>query len=724
MKQVFQDLKSGETLVAEVPAPSLPERSVKIETQLSLVSAGTERMIVDFAKSSYLSKAKKQPEKVRQVIDKVKTDGLIATYETISARLDELQPLGYSNVGTVIEVGKKISNFAVGDRVISNGRHSEVVVVPENLVTKIPDSVSNSDATFTVVSSIALQGIRLIEPTLGETVVVFGLGLIGLAACQILLANGCAVIGFDNNSARVEKAREFGVDSYDSSSSDPIDVVNTMTQGIGADAVLITASAKGDTLVSLSAKMSRKRGRIVLVGVCNLDLNRSDFYEKELSFQVSCSYGPGRYDPEYEEHGNDYPVGFVRWTENRNFSAILNLIKDGKLRFDGLVDSCVDLDEAADLYDKILSGAVLTGQIKYKASPQLDKTVYTRKEGAQKSNVGESGSEAIIGVVGAGNYTKARILPTLDQIEKTPFAIASKSGVTSTSAARKYGIDENTTDLNTVFGNEKINTVFVTTRHNSHANLVLKSLQNKKHVYVEKPLCLNLEELREIVQEWKLNDTDVAVGFNRRFAPSVLTLKKYLDTSERGVSINYTVNAGKIDREHWTQDEKVGGGRIVGEACHFIDLCQYLAGSKIVQISAMASSESLMGDGGMSDVAIISLKMENGSIANINYFSNGSKQYSKERIEVFHSGSVSVVDNYTSLKSFGRGPNEKSGVILKKQDKGHKNSICSFITSIENNGKGHIPFDQSVNSMAATLLAIESLESNKMMDVPEEFINI
>ncbi|MBD63299.1 MAG: dehydrogenase [Gammaproteobacteria bacterium] len=726
MKQILQNLKTGETLLVEVPSPSAKAGYLKIKTNLSLISAGTEGMLVGFGKSGYLDKARQQPEKVAQVINKISTDGLKATVDTVMTRLDEPQPLGYSNVGVVIEVGDGVDGYSVGDRVVSNGRHAEIVNVPHQLCAKIPDSVSDEMAAFTVVSSIGLQGVRLAQPTIGETIVVFGLGLIGLLTAQVLKANGCRVLGFDVSDERVEMARGFGIEASNiGQGGDPVSIAMAFSDGVGVDAVIITASTKDDSIISSAAQMARKRGRIVLVGVVGLKLNRADFYEKELSFQVSCSYGPGRYDSFYEEEGNDYPIGFVRWTEQRNFYAILNMMDKGQLVIDPLVSLRVPIEKAASAYDKLVSGNVVTIIMNYPDTVEFD----TNTINLSSPNVDSGYSEPSIpkvGVIGAGNFTKARLLPALKKSKAMLHTIASAQGVSSASGGSKYGFKYNTNDLDTIWNNDEIDTVFVTTRHNLHAKLVSKALQSNKNIFVEKPLCLTKSELDDIRSSYyerrDLSGIRIMVGFNRRFAPLVKKMKLKLKDRAEPLSIIYTINAGYIPADHWTQDIDIGGGRIIGEACHFIDLMQYLVGRPIVSVFSLAMG-GVGETGASSDKMTINLEFEDGSHGAVHYFANGSKTFPKERVEVFSEGRVFQLDNFRKLNISGDKLSRRFDIShfkpnLSGQDKGHEAGFIAFLNSILKGEDCPISFEEIENTMRATFAAVESAKEGKQKKIP------
>ncbi len=620
MKQIIQDLKSGNTILENVPAPLVRNGCVLIKTHKSLVSLGTERMLVEFGKASYLEKARQQPEKVKQVIDKIKADGLVPTMEAVFRKLGEPLPLGYCNAGEVIGVGKGVTEFTIGDRVVSNGHHAEVVCIPKNLVAKIPENVSYEHAAFTVIGAIGLQGIRLIAPTFGETIVVTGLGLIGLIAGQILKANGCNVIGFDFDKLKVDLAKESGIDAYlVSKEIDPVQQIYSLTNGIGCDAVLITASTKSNDVISQAANMCRKKGRIVLVGVVGLDIQRNDFFKKELSFQVSCSYGPGRYDEDYEEKGNDYPIGYVRWTEKRNFEAILNAILSNQLKLDKLITERISLDDYLKIYNDMGNKNSIASILEY----NTDSTTHLSNS-IKLDNKRFDSTKGIIGVIGAGNFTASTILPNLSKLNANIKIIASSKGLTGTIMAKKFKIPNTTTDENIILNDPEVDTIFITTRHNQHANQVLKGLESNKNIFVEKPLALNEQDLNDITDAYQKSNSILMVGFNRRFSPHIQKIKSLL-SSNTNKNFVATMNAGFIPSDHWVQDMEVGGGRIIGEACHHLDLLMFLSGSRISSICMNSMGNH---SGTNTDNASILIKFENGDNGVVNYFSNGSKAFS------------------------------------------------------------------------------------------------
>jgi len=704
MKQIIQDLKSGDTILEEVPVPQVKRGHVLIKTHRTLVSLGTEKMLVNFGKANFINKARQQPEKVKQVLTKMKTDGIKPTVDAVFRKLGEPLPLGYCNAGEVIAVGEGVMEFSIGDRVVSNGNHAEVVCVPKNLVAKIPDGVSYGEASFTVIGAIALQGIRLINPTFGETVVVTGLGLIGLVAAQILKANGCEVIGLDFDDAKVEMARQWGIKAYNVVGSDPVQVAQSETNGIGADAVLITASTKSNEVISQAAQMSRKRGRIVLVGVIGLNIQRSDFYEKELSFQVSCSYGPGRYDDDYEQKGQDYPIGFVRWTEKRNFEAILNAIANQSLLVKPLITEVVDLEDFKQVYGDMAGSKSIASILKYSGEVSAEDTSITVME----HNF--AGKQDVLGIIGAGNFTKAMIVPTLKKLNANVKYIASAGGLSATTSAEKYGIAKTTTDYKDILSDPEVDAVLITTRHNAHAAQVKASLEAGKHVFVEKPLALTLAEIDEITEAYQKSGKTLTVGFNRRFSPFIQDARKQLGAANTPIHVIATMNAGFIPADTWVQDIKVGGGRIIGEACHLIDLITFLAGSLVesVVMNAMGSNPNAG-----TDNATILLKYKNGSNGVINYFSNGSKAYSKERVEVYSQNRTMVIDNFRKSKYYGF----KSRGIKKSQDKGHHEQFKRFIQSLKDGGGAIVPIEEVLNTSKAAILAVESLKQGCWMDV-------
>ena len=705
MKQIIQDLKSGKTILEELPSPQVKNGQVLIKTHRSLVSLGTEKMLVNFGKANFIDKARQQPEKVKMVLDKMKTDGIKPTLEAVFRKLGEPLPLGYCNAGEVIAVGKGVEDFQIGDRVASNGNHAEIVSVPKNLVAKIPDNVSYDEASFTVIGAIALQGIRLLNPTFGETIVVTGLGLIGLVTSQLLIANGCKVIGLDFDQSKVDMAKGWGVDAYNTSTgTNPVNIAMDSTANTGVDGVIITASTKSDEVISQAANMCRKRGRIVLVGVIGLNIQRSDFYEKELSFQVSCSYGPGRYDEEYEQKGNDYPIGYVRWTEKRNFQAVLDAISTNKLNVKPLISEVIDLNDYNQIYNDMDNSKSIASILKYSGNVNINQKVVST---GTKTFEGQKG---VLGIIGAGNYTKAMILPNLNKLNAHIKYIASASGLSGTLAAKKNNIANSTTDYFEILNDDEVDAVLITTRHNLHAKQVIEALNSGKHVFVEKPLALTFDELNEIDEAYNKSDKTLTVGFNRRFSPFIQDAKKQLGDNPGAMNIIATMNAGFIPPEMWVHDMESGGGRIIGEACHLIDLITFLTGSLIESVIMNSMGTNPKEN---TDNASILLKYKNGSQGVINYFANGSKSYSKERIEIYSQNRTMIIDNFRKSKYYGfKSKGMKSG-----QDKGQGLQFKLFLDSLKEGGDAIIPYEDIMNTSKAAIAAIESLKTGGWIKV-------
>jgi predicted dehydrogenase/threonine dehydrogenase-like Zn-dependent dehydrogenase len=666
-------------------------------------------MLLEFGQGNLLSKVRQQPDKVREVLTKMQTDGIGATMEAVRSKLDQPIPLGYCNAGQVVEVGAGVTGFAPGDRVVSNGLHAEVVSVPKNLCAKIPDGVSDEAASFTVLAAIGLQGIRLSQASLGECVVVSGLGLIGLLTVQMLRAQGCRVLGIDLNSGRLELARHFGAETVNlGAGEDPVAAAEVFSRGAGVDAVLITASTRSSEPVSQAAHMCRKRGRIVLVGVTGLELKRSDFYEKELSFQVSCSYGPGRYDPAYEESGHDYPIGFVRWTEQRNFEAVLDMMTAGTLAAGPLITHRVPIERADMALSLLTEDRAAMGIVLEYTRDIESETLLNRRVTLIGPPATFSGGKARIGFLGAGNYANRTLIPAFKAAGATLMQVVSAGGVTAVHAGRKNGAVEATTDDTACLESPDVDAVVIGTRHNLHAQQVLAALRNGKHIFCEKPLCLTEVELAEIETEARARPNQLLmVGFNRRFAPQVEQMKSLLSGVPGPKSLILTMNAGAIPADHWTQDPAVGGGRVIGEACHFIDLARHLVGAPISHQVAMGIG--LPDSATPRDTATIMLAFEDGSQAAVHYFANGNKSFPKERVEVFASGRVLQLDNFRKLT--GSGWSEFTKLNLWKQDKGAVAAVAAFVRAIRDGGDAPISLDEVLESARISILAAQELQS-------------
>lgn len=712
MKQILQDMSSGLTSIVECPMPILSDNSLKILTKRSLISAGTERMLVGFGKASYLEKARQQPEKVKIVIDKISTDGLLPTVDAVRSKLSQPLPLGYSNVGVVAEVYPGIADFKVGDRVVSNGAHADLITVKKNLCARIPDQVDDESAAFTVVGSIGLQGVRLAQPSLGEAFVVIGAGLIGLLTVQILRANGCRVMAVDFDDEKLALAAKFGAEICNPAAG--LDVVAAgllFSRNRGVDGVIITASTQSNDPVMQAAQMCRKRGRVILVGVVGLGLNRADFYEKEISFQVSCSYGPGRYDTDYEDNGNDYPIGFVRWTEQRNFEAFLDMLASGVIDVKPLISSSFEFTNAPSAYAELTSDSSSLGILLTYESPPAERLVSTVSLG---SNVATRSDRPVLAVIGAGNYASRILIPGFKKANAQLHTLVSANGVNSHVHGKKAGFAYASSDISEVLNNTAINTVVIATQHDSHAAQVTAALEAGKHVWVEKPLALTRESVDKI--ETAYYDAQRAsadqglgpqlmVGFNRRFSPQVKKVHSLLASVVEPKSLIITVNAGFIPEDHWTQNSLKGGGRIIGEGCHFVDLMRFLVGKKIISVNGRAM-ESNSSKAVMLDRSFITLGFEDGSLGTILYLANGPSSFPKERVEVFADGKVLQLDNFRKLRGYGWSNFKKMNLWF--QDKGQDACAAAFIEAI-GAGKPCIPADEIFEVARATIDANDIL---------------
>jgi len=713
LRQILQNLANGETSLVDVPAPKNCSGNLLIASRKSVVSAGTERMLIDFGKANYLDKARQQPDKVKQVLAKVKTDGLMTTVDAVRSKLDQPLPLGYCNAGVVIDSG--VREFEVGDRVISNGNHAEVVRVPKNLCVKIPNEVDDESAAFVVLGAIGLQGIRLIQPTLGEAIVVTGLGLIGLICVQMLRANGCRVLGIDFDSRKCDLARQFGAETVDlSKGEDPIIAAQRFSRGRGVDGVLITAASKSDEIMHQSAEMCRKRGRIVLIGVVGLKLRRDDFFKKEITFQVSASYGPGRYDPLYEEQGQDYPIGYVRWTEQRNFEAVLDMMASGLLNMKPLITHRFTIDSAIDAYKLLGDSSALGIVLEYPEKPEAD----LRSTSVKLNPIGQHKKEAnpsmpCVGFIGAGNYASRTLIPAFKEGGAVLHTIVTSGGISGVHHGRKNDFQAASTEIKDVLENDAINAVAIVTRHNTHASQVIAALKVRKNIFAEKPLALTLGELDGIDQAYQEaqesgQPSRLMVGFNRRYAPHIVKMKELLNSRRSPKTIIITVNAGSIPVEHWTQDASVGGGRIIGEGCHFIDLARFLVGFPIVNHKAMMMGNA-PGLEVRDDKVSINLAFDDGSIGTILYLANGAPEFPKERIEVFCDNAVLQLDNYRVLTGYNWSGFKK--MKLSRQDKGQKACVKTFLDAIKEGRAAPIPYDEIMESSRISIEVAMSLRT-------------
>jgi predicted dehydrogenase len=707
MKQLTQQLKSGKMEILEVPFPTLGDKHILVRNHFSVISAGTEGKTVTDARKGYIAKARSRQKEVKQVIDMIKSNGLKSTYNFVMNKLDAPSALGYSCAGEVIAVGEKVTHFKVGDFVACGGNsasHADVVAVPINLAVKIPENVPLNEATFTTLGAIAIQGIRQADLKLGESCLIIGMGLIGQITAKILLSSGVKVVGVDVSQKAIAQAKANGIQTSYFRDQEGIDeLIQEYSGGFGVDAVIITAGTSSLDPIEFAGKSARKKGKIVIVGAVPTGFERANFYKKELEVKMSMSYGPGRGDLSYEEKGNDYPLGYVRWTENRNMQAFVDLLASQQINISDLISHTFPLEEAEKAYNLILSkeedfNGIL---IQYSDEKPQSKVVFKKSDYSKNS--------LKIGLIGAGNFAQGVLLPKMKDLFEFEGLVTSKGNMAKY-VADKYSFSFASDQTNDIFKNDTISTVFVTTRHDSHAKYVLEAIRNQKHVFVEKPLAINELELEEIKDEFdKQPAKHLVVGFNRRFSPAIQEVKKIF-TNEQAKSINIRVNAGDVPFEHWVNDPEIGGGRIIGEACHFIDLATFIAGSKIKHVSAEALDKA---NGLVSSVSI-SLSFENGSIASISYFSNGNKSLSKEFIEVFCGGTVVQIDDFKSMKIFGK---STKNIKFKAQDKGHANEIFLFQKALKNGLEPIISFEECYLSTLATFKVLQSIKESRKISL-------
>ncbi|MFZ1632410.1 MAG: bi-domain-containing oxidoreductase [Chitinophagales bacterium] len=700
MKQLIQHLQSGKTILEDVPSPALKPGHVLIRTTTSLVSTGTEKMLVEFSKANLITKARQNPDRVAQVLDKIKTDGLLPTLDAVFRRLDEPLPLGYCNVGEVVAIADDIKEFKIGDRVASNGTHAEFVCVPKNLVALIPENVSDEEAAFTVVGSIALEAIRLAKPQIGDTVAVIGLGLIGLITCQLLKASGCHVVAFDIAPEKIQIAKSLQIEAYNTNTTSIESISEIQNNGLGFDVIFIAASAKNDNLINIAARATKKRGHIILIGVIDLNLERSEFYKKEILFQVSCSYGPGRYDEQYEQQGIDYPEAYVKWTAKRNFETVLKALATKQIAVTPLITQKTAFENVITLYDKISDAHTIAAIITYSGSNHPAQRITVTQ------NIKSKG-KTIAAIIGAGNFSKITLLPALSKTGVYIKYISGNDGLDVTDIAKKHSIHQAITDNQIILNDPDVNFVIIATRHDTHAELTAQFLAAGKHVFVEKPLALNLEQLEQITAHYT-TETALFAGFNRRHAPLAVKAKSLVGDNMLA-NIIITINAGKLPDDHWLYNKKSGGGRLIGEACHFFDLMSYFTGSLINTVYATDAPVS-----NHLENTIIHLTYKNGSHGTINYLANGSKQYPKEKIEIFVGNKVIVIDNFKSLKTFGVTTFKNP---LHSQDKGHDAQFAAVIDILENGKSPYTSFESLKNTTLATFAAEESIATKKVIEI-------
>lgn len=708
MEQLTQQLKSGKMEILEVPFPALNKGNILVRNHFSVISAGTEGKTVTDARKGYIAKAKSRQKEVRQVIEMVKTNGLLPTYKLVMNKLEAPAALGYSTAGEVIAVGEAVSEFKVGDFVACGGAgasHADVVSIPVHLAVKVPETIDLKQAAFSTIASIAIQGIRQADLRMGENCLVIGMGIVGQLTYKILEASGMYPIGIDVSDTQVQQSEEAGILNVYNRKQEGLDeIIMNFTKGQGADSVIITAGSSSLDPVEFAGAMARKKAKVVIVGAVPTGFSRMHYYKKELDLKMSMSYGPGRSDINYEEKGIDYPIGYVRWTENRNMQSYIDLLASNRLDISSLISHTFALAEAPKAYDMILArkepfAGIL---IQYEQEIELMSKVALKTQTYKPE-------EANVGFIGAGSFAQGTLIPNMKGFCNF-VGIATGRGNTAKHVGDKYGFNYLAASADEIVKDSKINTVFITTRHNLHAENVLNAIQNGKNVFVEKPLAMNEEELSEIKIAYETTNTKhVMVGFNRRFAPAVQDLKK-LFLPEQMKSIAIRVNSGVMPIDHWVNDPEIGGGRIIGEACHFIDLAMFLAESPIVSVSADAMQDT----NNLNNTVVINLKMKNGSIASINYFANGNKAVPKEQIEVFSGGTIAQIDDFRSLKISG---NKLKTIKYKGQDKGHAKCVQTFLKTIREGLPCSIPFEESYLSMLATFKINQSLKENRKISI-------
>lgn len=715
MKQLLQNIKTGKTTIEDVPIPTPREGQALVKVSASLVSAGTERMVIEFAEKSYLGKARSRPDLVRQTLDKAKREGVMPTVQAVFNRLDQPMGLGYSTAGTIIALGKNMQGFKVGQRVACAGggyaMHAEYNIVPRNLLTPLPKNVDFESAAFTTLGAIALHGFRLAEPQLGENVAVIGLGLLGLLTIQLASAAGCNVLGIDIDPKRVRLASSLNVQAVTRPQAES--AAAAFTQSRGFDSIIICADTSSNDPVELAGVIARDRAKVVATGAVGLNFPRKIYYEKEISFINSRSYGPGRYDSNYEENGRDYPIGYIRWTEGRNFQAVVELMASGKLNVEPLISHRFDIVDGVKAYE------VITGKKKEAFLGVLLKYSEEKVSSAPVSRVtfrqldtGRLGTVKL-GVLGAGLFANSTLLPILKNNKDFELVgIASSGGLHAQHSGKKFGFQYAASSEDEIINDKNINTVAILTRHDSHADLVVKALKAGKHVFVEKPLAINSSQLSAISKVLKAESCPLmAVGFNRRFAPLIQNLKSQIVNRTEPLHAHYRINAGYIPANHWTQDESIGGGRIIGEACHFIDVLTFLVGAPPVSVNAHA----LPNNGKYSeDNVSMTFTFPDGSIGVVDYLANGDKSVPKDRLEVFCGGMVAVLDDYVSLTTVKDG---KRKVESAAQDKGWKAEMAAFAESVRAGKEPPIPYGQLIGVTKSTFAAVKSIQSKMLVEI-------
>jgi predicted dehydrogenase/threonine dehydrogenase-like Zn-dependent dehydrogenase len=732
MKQLLQNIRDGKTIIEDVPVPSPRDGQALVRVSASLVSAGTERMVVEFAEKSYLGKARSRPDLVKQTLNKAKREGVMPTVQAVFNRLDQPMALGYSSAGTIVALGKNMTGFKVGQRVACAGggyaSHAEYNVIPKNLLTPLPKNVDFESAAFTTLGAIALHGFRLAEPQLGESVAVIGLGLVGLLTIQIAATAGCNVLGMDLDPKRVKLASSLGLEAVIRQKAESS--AQAFTANRGFDVIIICADTSSNDPIELAGVIARDRARVVATGAVGLNIPRKIYYEKELAFINSRSYGPGRYDSNYEENGVDYPLGYIRWTEGRNFQVVVDLMANGKLKVESLITHRFPIEKGVQAYE------VITGRkkepflgvlLKYTEEKMKEERKIIFPSIANSVPFGDRQSQIInrkssivnLGVLGAGLYANATLLPVIKNNKDFELVgIASSGGLHAQHSGRKFGFQYATSSEDEIINDKNINAIAILTRHDSHADLVVKALKAGKHVFVEKPLAINNAQLSAISKQLKNSQSLLMVGFNRRFSPLAQNLKSSIANSvpfgdrQSPFHAHYRINAGYIPLNHWTQDPAIGGGRIIGEACHFIDLITYLVGALPISVHAHA----LPNNGKYSeDNVSMTFTFQDGSIGVVDYLANGDKSLPKERLEVFCDGMVAVLDDYVSLTVTEGGSKKVESMA---QDKGWKNEVTAFAKFVRGGGEPPISHDHLIGVTRATFAAVESIRIQNKVDIP------
>ena len=717
MRQLTQNLKTGDLKIEDVPAPMVKSGGLLVRNYCSLISAGTERAFVDLGQKSLLGKAKDRPDLVKKVMRQVKQEGVVNTFRKVMEHIDTPLPLGYSSSGVVEVIGAGIHEFTKGDIVACAGakyaNHAEFVFIPQNLCVKVPEGVDHESAAFTTLGSIAMQGVRRAEPQLGDNVAVIGLGLVGQIAIQILKANGCRVLGIDIDPEKNQLAKKMGIDEA-VEIGDAHKACHDFSNGIGMDFVVITAATHNSGPIEMAGEISRDRGRVVVIGDVGMNVPRDIYYKKELDLRLSRSYGPGRYDAQYEERGIDYPISYVRWTEKRNMEEFLRLVALGNVRPKELITHRFDFNDAIKAYN-IITGKVqekyLAILLKYEIDVLLDRKVILNKAEFEKQPAKD---QVNIGLIGAGNFTKSMLIPKLEREKSVKIrGIATATGLTAAHTGQKHGCDYATSDYSDFMKDDNIHGVFVATRHNTHSKISAEMLESGKYVFVEKPLAISMEQLDQIMNAWKIAGNKIMVGFNRRFAPMTKKVKEHFKGRTYPIFINYRINAGVLSKESWVQNAEEGGGRIIGEVCHFVDFLQYMTGcypKRIFAETLHISDQSLE----INDNLSATISFPDGSIGTISYLANGDLSYPKERIEIFGGGSICVIDDFMRLEIVKDGKSQKSSG---KQDKGHDSEIHEFVEAIRKGEPVPVEFRESIVTTMATFKIMDSLRSGSVEEL-------